>query len=320
VKLLLTGATGFVGSALCERLLSDGRHAVRVALRRDVDTLPAASERCVVGDLDGETNWRAAVAGIDVVVHAAARAHVMHDTAVDPLAEFRRINVAATLNLARQAAAAGARRFVYLSSIKVNGEATPQGRPFRADDTPHPVDPYGISKHEAEQALQGVAAASGVQVVVIRPPLVYGPGVKANFRALMRAVARGIPLPFGAIDNRRSMVALDNLVDFISTCVEHPAAAGRTLLVSDGIDLSTPDIVRRVARAMQRPARLLPVPPGLLAAFGALVGRRAAIQRLCGSLQVDIAASRSSLGWNPPLDVDAGIGRAVEHFLRSCAR
>lgn len=316
MRILITGATGFVGSALRECWARDGRHHVRAALRRDAAGLPSTLERRVVGDIDGKTDWRAAVEGIDVIVHAAARAHVMHDTVSDPLAEFRRVNVDATLNLARQAAAGGVRRFVYLSSIKVNGEATPKGQPFRADDPANPVDAYGISKHEAEQALRGIASTTAMELVVIRPPLVYGPGVKANFRALMRAVARGIPLPFGAIDNRRSMVALDNLVDFIGVCAEHPAAAGRTLLVSDGVDLSTPEIVRGLARAMSRPARLVAVPPFALEAAAALLGRRAAVRRLCGSLQVDIAASRTLLGWNPPLTVDAGFARAAEPFMQ----
>jgi nucleoside-diphosphate-sugar epimerase len=319
VKLLLTGATGFVGSALARRWLLESRYDVRAALRRDASSLPAGLERCIVGELEDATDWRAALAGVDVVVHAAARAHVMHDTAGDPLAEFRRVNVAATEGLARAAASAGARRFVYISSVKVHGEETLPGRAFHADDEPHPLDPYGLSKLEAEHALRRVAAATGMQVVVIRPPLVYGPGVRANFRALMRAVARGIPLPLGAIDNRRSMIALDNLVDFIDRCVEHPAAAGRTLLVSDGIDLSTPAIVRHIAQAMHRPARLLPMPPALLSVLGALVGRRAAVHRLCSSLQVDIAASRDALGWNPPVRIDVGIGQAVEHFMQSRA-
>jgi nucleoside-diphosphate-sugar epimerase len=316
VRILLTGTTGFVGTALLGRLLGDGRWAVRAALRRETDPLPAAAERVQVTDLAPDTPWATALDGVDTVVHLAARVHVMHDQAGDPLADFRRVNVAGTQQLARQAAAAGVRRFVYLSSIKVNGEETLPGRPFEPDDPAHPMDPYGISKHEAELGLRELESDTGMQVVVVRPPLVYGPGVKANFRALMQAVARGVPLPLGAIDNRRSLVALDNLVDFIVACVEHPAAAGQTFLVSDGVDLSTPNLVRHIAHAMHRPARLVPVPMGLLGALAALTGKRAAMHRLCSSLEVDISKSRRLLGWAPPLSLDEAFDRAVQALCR----
>lgn len=261
----------------------------------------------VAGDLVEGANWQHALAGVDAVVHLAARVHVMREAAADPLAEFRRVNVAASLKLAREAARAGVRRFVYLSSVKVNGESGT----FTEGDRPAPEDAYGISKHEAEVGLRQIADETGLEVVIIRPPLVYGPGVRANFRALMRAVARGIPLPLGAIDNRRSLVAVDNLADFTLTCIDHPAAAGELFLVSDGEDLSTTDLIRRMARAMGRPARLIPVPAPVLMAAAALVGKRDAARRLTESLQVDISKARQLLNWVPPISVDEGLRRAV---------
>lgn len=311
MKILMTGATGMVGQAVAAHLTSDGRHAVRAATRRlSADCLPGF-EVVPVGDLGACPDCTAALKGVDVVIHLAARVHVMDDTAADPLAEFRRVNVQGTLNLARQAAAEGVRRFVFISSIKVNGEATKLGVSFSADDIPAPMDPYGVSKMEAEQGLREVATQTGMEVVIIRPPLVYGPGVKANFAALMRAVQRGWPLPLGAVHNRRSLVALDNLVDFIVTCLAHPQAANQTFLVSDGRDLSTTELVRGLAHATGVPARLVPVPVWALQAAGALLGRGDAVQRLCGNLQVDIAKARSLLGWVPPVSVDEGLRRAV---------
>ena len=252
----------------------------------------------------------AEMADVATVIHLAARVHVMHDTASDPLAAFREVNLDATLELASQAAAAGARRFVFVSSVKVNGEATAPGRAVTERDVPAPQDAYAISKWEAEQGLRQIAASTGMEVVIIRPPLVYGPGVKANFAALMRAVQRGMPLPLGAVQNLRSLVGLDNLVDFIITCARHPAAANQTFLVSDGADISTPDLVRAIARASGRPARLLSVPVGLLASLAALLGKRAAVDRLCSSLQLDISKARGLLQWAPPVTLDEGLRRA----------
>ncbi len=261
----------------------------------------------MVGDLAPEADWREAVSDVDAVVHLAARVHVMRNVVADPLAEFRRANVEGTENLARQAAAAGVRRFVFLSSVKVNGESGT----YSESDSAAPKDAYGISKHEAELSLARIAAEAGMAVVVIRPPLVYGPGVKANFRALIRAVERGVPLPFGAIDNRRSLVGLDNLVDFIVTCLQHPSAANETFLVSDDEDLSTGDLIRRLARAMGRPARLIPVPAALLLFLAGLLNRRDVAQRVIGSLQVNISKARTVLGWTPPVSVDEGLRRAA---------
>lgn len=263
-----------------------------------------------VGGLTADVNWGHALAGVEVIVHLAARVHVMHDTEADPLTAFRAVNVEGTLNLARQAAAAGVKRFVFISSVKVNGESTLSGRAFTEIDVPNPQDAYGQSKHEAEQGLRQLAADTGMEVVIIRPPLVYGPGVKANFAALMRAVQRGWPLPLGAVHNRRSLVALDNLVDFIVTCVTHPQAANQTFLVSDGQDLSTTELVRGMAQAAGVPAHLLLVPVWALQAGATLLGKGDAVQRLCGNLQVDIAKARLLLGWVPPVSVEEGLRRA----------
>lgn len=307
---LVTGATGFVGSALTQRLVHEGL-VVRASVRRAAANLPDGVATLTVADLDAHTDWSAALAGVDAVVHCAARVHVMRERAHDPLAEFRRVNVEGTLRLAQQAADAGVRRFVYLSSIKVLGESSAPGRPLRADDTPAPQDAYGQSKWETEQRLQVLAAECSMELVIVRPPLVYGPGVRANFAALMRWVQRGWPLPLGALDNRRSLVALPNLVDLLCVCLRHPAAPGQVFLVSDDCDVSSADLVRRMARAMGRKARLWPVPVRWLEAAAALLGKRAAVQRLCGSLQVDIQKTQHLLGWQPPVTLDQGLQQAV---------
>ena len=244
----------------------------------------------------------------------------MDEQACDPLAEFRAVNVEATRHLAQQAAAAGVRRFVFVSSIKVNGEETVPGRPFTADAEPQPQDPYGQSKLEAEQALFEIARQTGLEIVVVRPPLVYGPGVKANFASLMRALQRRLPLPFGSIDNRRSLVARDNLVDLLLLCSRHPAAAGQVFLVSDGEDLSTAQLCRGLSRALGVRPRLLPVPAALLRLLGVLSGRRQQVQRLLGFLQVDITATRSRLGWIPPVSVEQGLREAAKDFGREQGR
>ncbi len=310
---LVTGATGFVGSALLAALRARTDSAARGAVRRRIEAArdPIETSLIQVGEIGPDTDWSQALAGMQAVIHTAARVHVMRDASHDPLSAFRSVNVAGTAQVARQAAMAGVRRFVLLSSIKVNGEQTAPGHAFAADDPPHPRDPYAISKHEAEVGLRRIAADTGMQVVIIRPPLVYGPSVRANFAALLRAVAHGVPLPLGAIQNLRSLVALDNLVDFIIRCLEHPAAANETFAVCDGEDLSTPELVRRIAAAMNRPARLLPVPEALLKAGATLVGKRAAAERLCGNLQIDNRKACDLLGWRPPISVDEGLRRAV---------
>jgi nucleoside-diphosphate-sugar epimerase len=308
--ILVTGANGFVGRRLCAELATRGR-PVRAAVRQLREPHPQAFP---VGDIRADTDWEAALAGAEAVIHCAARVHVMQDSAADPLAAFRAVNLDGTRRLAEVAAAVGVRRLVFLSSIKVNGEATAPGSPFRASDSPRPADAYAVSKWEAEQALHEVASRSGLEVVVVRPPLVYGPGVRANFERLMRWVARGAPIPLGSVDNRRSMVGLDNLVDLLVRCVDHPAAAGQTFLVSDRRDLSTPEWIRMLAAAMGRPARLLPVPPALLRLGGSLSGRGAEVERLIGSLQLDIEPTCETLDWSPPVSVEEGLRRTVAGF------
>jgi len=311
--ILVTGATGFVGRPLAQRLLADDEsRRVVVAVRQDGQQWPERVLPRVTGDLEPSADWSVALGDVSVVVHCAARVHVITDTAANPLAEFRRVNVQGTLNLARQAAATGVRRFVFVSSIKVNGEATQLGRPFTADDAPAPLDAYGVSKMEAEQGLRELAAQTGMEVVIIRPPLVYGPGVKANFAAMMRWLQRRVPLPLGAIHNQRSLVALDNLVDLIVTCLTHPAAANQTILVSDGEDVSTTELLRRMGQALGRPARLVPLPASILKLAAAIVGKPDVEQRLCGSLQVDIEKTRRLLDWTPPLTLDEGLRKAAE--------
>lgn len=316
--ILVTGATGFVGSALATALAK--HNPITLAVRKSAAyTPPAGTDVSVVEQtLSAQEDWSAALKGVRTVVHCAARAHIVNDTSRDPLAEFRRVNVEGTLRLATQAAAAGVKRLIFISSIKVNGEQTDAGQPFTADQQPVPDDPYGVSKLEAERGLRSLARESGLEVVIIRPPLVYGPGVKANFLALMQCIWRGIPLPLGAVTaNRRSFVALDNLVDLIATCIGHPAAANQVLLVSDAEDVSTEQLLRRMGRALGRPARLMPVPVMLLKCGATLLGRRGMAQRLCGSLQVDIGRTRELLAWEPPLSFDEGLQRTTEHWIKS---
>ncbi|KIQ00081.1 NAD-dependent dehydratase [Pseudomonas fulva] len=312
-RIMVTGGSGFVGRTLLERLHQEG-HELIAPSRSPLTQAPVSVVNPLVGGLAADVDWTTSLEGVSVVIHSAARVHVMNDTAADPLVEFRKANVDGTLSLARQAAAAGVQRFVFISSIKVNGEGTQPGHAYRADDTPAPQDPYGVSKMEAEQGLRSLANETGMQVVIIRPVLVYGPGVKANFRSMMSWLRKGIPLPLGATGNKRSLVAVDNLVDLIATCIDHPAAANQTFLVSDGEDLSTTQLLQRMGNALGRPARLLPVPATLLQAGAAMLGRRAIAQRLCGSLQVDIAKTRELLGWTPAVSVDDALRKTALAF------
>jgi nucleoside-diphosphate-sugar epimerase len=290
-------------------MLAEGYH-VRGIVRRAVNLPAFPMEVIQVGTVDGSTDWRQALAGVDVVIHLAARTHAVRERRGGDLADYRLVNVDGTRRLAEAAAQSGVRRIVFVSSIKVNGERT-SGRPFQAGDVPAPEDAYGISKWEAEQVVAEVAGRAGLESVVIRPPLVYGPGAGGNFARLCQAIRRGFVLPLGAVDNRRSLVALDNLVDLIVSCVAHTAAPGGTFLVSDGEDISTPDLIRRIAEAMGTRARLLPVSPNVLRVAGHLTGRNAEIGRLLGSLQVDIEDTRQILDWAPAVTLDQGLQRAL---------
>lgn len=311
---LVTGATGFIGSFLSKILRASGSH-VKVAVRPGTSAELAdcfGTEHVVLRDIDKSTSWYSVLAGVDYVIHCAARAHLMDETAGHALEAYRAVNTHGTRRLAEQAAAVGVRRLVYLSSIKVNGERTALGAPFHFSDTPAPADAYGISKWEAEQSLWEISARTGLEVVVVRPPLVYGLGVKGNLARMLKLVGSGLPCPLGAVQNKRSLIGLDNLVDLLIRCVDHPAAAGQTFLVSDDEDLSTPDLLRHMAAAMGRSARLLPLPVPLLRLVGSALSRRSEIDRLVESLQVDSSHTRQVLRWTPPVCVREGIRRMVQ--------
>lgn len=306
---LLTGSTGFVGQAILRELVLNGESVICPDRKR------SRSDREFVSGIDGDTDWFGLLAGVSCVIHSAARVHVVNETVADPLSEFRKVNVEGTLKLATQAAALGVKRFIFLSSIKVNGETTSAGSPFTSADAPAPLDAYGISKWEAEQGLNALARETDMDVVIIRPVLVYGPGVKANFLGMMNWLNKGFPLPLGALDNRRSLVGLDNLVDLIVLCVDHPAAANQVFLVSDDEDISTTELLDRMAHALGKPARLLPVPSWVLQAGASLVGKREVARRLCESLQVDIGKTKSLLDWRPPVALDAALRITAKDFL-----
>ena len=298
---LVTGANGFVGKALVCKLTAVGCVVTAVVRHKDA-VLPFPCQQ-----VDRYEDIAHLMSAQSCVIHLAARVHVMQGELDNPMSAYRSANVNLTLTLARQAAAAGVRRFVFLSSIKVNGEETLPGRAFGPDDVGAPSDPYAISKMEAEQGLRKISLETGMEMVIIRPPLVYGPGVRANFEALMRAVTRGFPLPLGAINNRRSLIGLNNLLDFITVTIGHPRAANQTFVVSDAQDLSTPELIRRMAHAVGKPARLIAIPLGILKAGAALLGKQDRLQRLCGNLQIDIAKANDLLGWKPPYSVDEGL-------------
>jgi len=309
MEILVTGANGFIGRALCAEATRRGIAVIGTV--RVKESAVAGVRNKIVSCIDGGTDWGEALVESDVVVHLASRVHVVCESSGDPLHEFRKVNVDGSVNLARSAARAGVRRFVFVSSIGVNGDESGR-KPFTAQDPVAPHSPYAVSKYEAELALREVAADTGMELVVIRPPLVYGPNAPGNFGSLVRWLRRGIPLPLGAIDNQRSLVCLDNLVDLILMCVTHPAAAGHTFLVSDGEDVSTTELLHRVGQAIGRSARLIPIPASWLRAMASLAGKQDVARRLCGTLQVDIEETRRQLGWQPPFTMEHGLRKVAE--------
>jgi nucleoside-diphosphate-sugar epimerase len=310
MRVLVTGANGFIGTALCGRLTADGSN-VLAGVRRHTSAVPGTS--CVVlGEVSGNTRWDEALDNVTHVVHLAARVHVMRDPSRDPLNEFRRVNVEATVSLARQAADAGVQRFVFVSSIKVNGEG--RERAYTERDESHPQDAYAQSKWEAEEGLRRVERETGMAVTIVRPPLVYGPRVRGNFRRLMTAIHKGLPLPFGSVRNCRSLIFVGNLADALARCLQHPSAVGQTFLISDGEDVATVDLIRLLAAAMGRRPRLVPVPPVFLRTAAQLVGRRQEIDRLTGSLTVDSRKIRERLGWLPPVSLRGGLAATAADY------
>jgi nucleoside-diphosphate-sugar epimerase len=308
MKVLATGASGFVGKPLIAKLLLQG-YSVCAAVRSESTSISSA-EVVLVGEINGETSWTDALRDIDVVIHLAARVHVMAERSANPLVEFRNVNVEGTRHLAELAAKTGVKRFVYVSSVKVNGEQTT--RPFSELNEPYPLDPYGVSKFEAEQALRKISAETKMEFVIVRPPLVYGAGVKGNFAHMIKVLEMGMPLPFASVQNLRSFIYVENLVDALSLCSTHPNAAGQTYLVSDGEDISTPDLLSKLSGAMGRSASLLPCPLALMRLAGQLLGKSDQIDRLVGSLQVDSSKIRRELGWKPPFSIDEGLSATVK--------
>jgi len=312
--LLVTGANGFVGKALSTKAFEEG-FLVKALTRKSYD-FPVGIENHICEDLSNPLMLAPVLQGIDVVIHLAARVHVMKESLGDALGAYRAINVAATLALAKAAVAAGVKRFVYLSSIKVNGEETLTGKPFSADDRPAPLDPYGVSKMEAENALLELGRITGMEIVIIRPPLIYGPGVRANFAAMMHWIARGFPLPLGAIKNQRSLVGIGNLISLLLLSATHPAAPNQIFLVSDDEDVSLPTLLRKMAAALNLPIRLIPIPTFLIKLGAGILGKSNVAQRLCGSLQLDITKTKQVLGWSPPYTLDQGLAQAANWYLK----
>jgi len=311
-KILLTGSSGFICSAVLKELLTSA-HSVKT-LNRSKQAGCAESNSILFSGFSAENTFTDCFENIECILHCAARVHIMSEDSSDPLSEYRAVNTEGTLNFARQAAEAGVKRFVFISSIKVSGEATKLNHPYKSTDLPDPCDPYGISKYEAEQGLELIAKETAMELVIIRPVLVYGPGVKANFLTMMKWLSKGVPLPLGAIDNQRSLVALDNLVDLIVTCVDHPNAANNIFLVSDDRDVSTTELLLLLGRALGKKTVLIPVPMRFISLCSSLVGRDDISQRLCGSLQVDIQHTKTTLGWCPPYSLEQSLQKTVNAF------
>ena len=314
-RVLVTGANGFVGSVLSKQLVDEG-FKVRGAYRSrtKADSCPNNIEKAIVGEINSNTDWQEALQEVNNVIHLAARVHVMQETEIDPLSAFKAVNTEGTLNLAEQAASSGIKRLIFLSTVKVNGEQSE--KVYSASDEVNPDDSYALSKWLAEQGLQTIREKSGMEIVIIRPPLVYGPQVKGNFLRLIKLIHKGLPIPLASVKNRRSMVSIDNLCDLIKTCLLHTKANGEVFLVSDGHDLSTPELIRLIANSLQKSAKLLPFPVQWLYLLASLVHKRQEVERLCGSLQVDIEKNREILGWHPPFTVSEGFRKTVAEYLR----
>lgn len=311
-RVLVTGANGFVGAALLQELQELSYNARGSVRALPEELIGKVTDIYPVGNIHSETQWGEALSDCDVVIHTAARAHVMNDGAIDPLTEYRKVNVDGTLNLALQAKEQGVKRFIFISSIKVNGEFTELGKPFTECSAQEPEDPYGVSKYEAEQGLLKLSKEQGMEIVIIRPVLVYGAGVKGNFASLINMVRRGLPLPLGGIHNKRSLVALDNLIDLIITCIDHPSAVNQIFLASDGEDLSTTELLKSLAAVLGLPSRLIAVPSWMLRFVATMLGKKGMALRLLSSLQVDNSKAHEVLGWNPPVSVAEGLKRCVK--------
>ena len=315
MKVAVTGATGFVGRAVIEAL----REAQLLPIPIVRKTAGLAHER-IIGEINPTTVWTDVLTEVDVIIHLAARVHVMKDQALDPLAAFRAVNSLATINLARQAQICGVKRMIYVSSAKVLGEESPPNGQFEPDDPMAPEDAYAISKAEAETGLQAFNQAGALEVVIVRPPLVYGPGVGANFQTMMRWVALGLPLPLGGIKNKRSMIGIENLASLLMRCVDHPAAAGQTFLASDGEDVSTPSLLRGIAKAMNRPARLIYIPSQVLKFSASMCGLSGFADRLCGNLALNNKETCKKLEWTPPVPLERGLLSTAAAYFRSQSR
>ncbi len=313
-KIFLTGATGFVGQQLSQYL--DEHNFQLKILCRTPSASSSKNTEIVKVELENIDSWSQYLDGCSVIIHLAARVHVMNDTSKNPLEDFRKVNTHATLNLASQAAEAGVKRFIFLSSIKVSGEETQLNRPFKSSHKPKPVDPYAISKYEAEEGLKNLSEQTGMEVVIIRPPLIYGPGVKANFLSMIKWLSKGLPLPFGAINNKRSMVGLTNLLDLIITCINHPKAANQTFLVSDDRDISTTELLVLIGNALNKKTRLLAIPGKYIYLFASSIGKKSLAHRLCGSLQVDIEHTKKTLNWKPPVTMESELVKTIEKFRK----
>ncbi len=315
-KLLITGATGFIGKALVNELLNNDFNLV-ASTRKKTKAISQRVKQVETGNILPTTNWLPALHKVDTVIHTAARVHILRDSSNDPLADFRKVNTAGTLNLAQQAIISGVARFIFISSIKVNGETTFDNQPFTANDNYTPADPYGLSKFEAERGLLNLTKNTSMELVIIRPPLVYGVGVKGNFAALIKVIQKSFPLPFGAIHNQRSLVALDNLVDFIICCIKHPRAANETFLISDGADLSTTELLQKIALAFNKRSLLFPVPIHFLTFLAKLSGNNHIIGRLFHSLQIDNLKANTLLNWNPVTTPDKQLKKIADTLLRN---